>query len=48
MQRHREIEKSEMYLKELVHMIVGLASLKFAGQASSLEILAGVNVAVLS
>ena len=48
MQRHREIEQFEMYFEELVHMIVGLASLKFAGQTSSLEILAGVNAAVLS
>ena len=39
------VEQREMYFKILVHMIVRLASLKSAGQASRLEILAGVSVA---
>lgn len=41
--------RREIYCKELAHMIVGaLASLRFAGQPSSLEIPAGVDVTVLS
>lgn len=45
MERERE---RGIYCRELVHKIMGLASAKFAGQAGRIEILARVDVLVLS
>lgn len=40
--------KREIYFKELAHVLWEMAGMKFAGQASSLEILTEVNIVVLS